>query len=123
MKLKHFTIGALALIGAGEIIHRVVQGTAWALSAWRARGAGGAPGRPSGPHRGSAPQWPPGWRCRCMACTRTTSSTSARATARWTAPPTGRTGGAHEKQMSPPVQRTRTSPRGDGLNDTHHPEE
>ena len=34
MKLKHFTIGALALIGAGEIIHRVVQGTAWALSAW-----------------------------------------------------------------------------------------
>lgn len=34
MKLKHFTIGALALIGAGEIIRRVVQGTAWALSAW-----------------------------------------------------------------------------------------
>lgn len=34
MKLKHFTIGALALIGAGEIIRQVVQGTAWALSAW-----------------------------------------------------------------------------------------
>lgn len=34
MKLKHFTIGALALIGVGEIIRRVVQGTAWALSAW-----------------------------------------------------------------------------------------
>ena len=34
MKLKHFTIGALALIGAGEIIRRVVQGTAWALSVW-----------------------------------------------------------------------------------------
>ena len=34
MKLKHFTIGVLALIGAGEIIRRVVQGTAWALSAW-----------------------------------------------------------------------------------------
>ena len=34
MKLKHFTIGALALIGAGEIVRRVVQGTAWALSAW-----------------------------------------------------------------------------------------
>lgn len=24
----------LALIGAGEVVHRVVQGTAWALSAW-----------------------------------------------------------------------------------------
>lgn len=34
MKLKHFTLGALALIGAGEIIRWVVQGTAWALSAW-----------------------------------------------------------------------------------------
>lgn len=34
MKLKYLTLGALALIGAGEIIHRVVQGTAWALSAW-----------------------------------------------------------------------------------------
>ena len=34
MKLKYLTLGALAIIGAGEIIHRVVQGTAWALSAW-----------------------------------------------------------------------------------------
>ena len=31
MKLKHFTIGALALIGVGEIIRRFVQVTAWAL--------------------------------------------------------------------------------------------
>lgn len=25
---------ALALIGAGEVVHRAVQGAAWALSAW-----------------------------------------------------------------------------------------
>ena len=34
MKLKHFTIGALALIGAGEIIRRFVQVAAWALITW-----------------------------------------------------------------------------------------
>ena len=34
MKLKHFTIGALALIGVGEIIRRFVQVTAWALITW-----------------------------------------------------------------------------------------
>lgn len=33
-RLNTITIGALALIGAGEIIRRVVQGTAWALSVW-----------------------------------------------------------------------------------------
>ena len=34
MKLKHFTIGALALIGVGEIIRRFVQVAAWALITW-----------------------------------------------------------------------------------------
>lgn len=34
MKLKYIPLGALAVIGAGEVIRRVVQGTAWALSAW-----------------------------------------------------------------------------------------
>ena len=34
---------------------------------------------------------------------------------------TGRTGGAHEKQMSPPVLVTRTSPKGDGIHKPHHP--
>jgi hypothetical protein len=34
---------------------------------------------------------------------------------------TGKTGGAHEKQMSPPVLVTRTSPKGDGIHKPHHP--
>ena len=34
---------------------------------------------------------------------------------------TGRTGGAHEKQMSPPVLVTRTSPKGDGIDKPHQP--
>lgn len=38
MKLKRFTIGALALIGAGEIIRRVVQGTAGRTVALRRSG-------------------------------------------------------------------------------------
>ena len=53
---------------------------------------------------------------------------NARAMAALTAPTpapksrtTGRTGGAHEKQMSPPVLVTRTSPKGDGIHKPHHP--
>ena len=34
---------------------------------------------------------------------------------------TGKPGGAHEKQMSPPVLVTRTSPKGDGIHKPHHP--